>query len=220
MGAERPKQYFALLGKTVLEHSVQRLQTHTRISGVVVAVAEHDSYGNKLLHELPTHGKPLISVSGGAQRCHSVLNALQRLAELAAPEDWVLVHDAVRPCLRHADIDRLINALTDHPGGGLLGTRVNDTLQRVNAAGEVVETVDRAALWHAQTPQMFRLGALRQALDNAMARGVTVTDEATAMSLTGTMPLMVEGHADNIKITHMPDLALAEFYLKQQEIDS
>lgn len=217
MAGEIAKQYLPLFGKTVIEHSLQRLHSHASIAGMVVAMPANDDYGQQLLLGFPAQGKPLLSVSGGAERAHSVLNALRRLAEIAQTEDWVLVHDAVRPCLRHEDIDKLVTTLHQHPVGGLLGVRVNDTMKRVDAAGNILQTLDREQLWHAQTPQMFRLGLLTEALSHAIEHGLQVTDEASAMALTGVLPAMVEGHADNIKITRAPDLILAQFYLEQQE---
>ncbi len=132
----------------------------------------------------------------------------------------MLVHDAVRPCLRHEDIDKLIDVASHNSDGGLLGMRVSDTVKRAAASGQVLETINRDELWRAQTPQMFRLAALTQALQQAIELQLNVTDEAAAMSLAGAVPIMVEGHADNIKITHLPDLALAQFYLQQQEIEA
>ena len=216
MGAALPKQYLTLRGKCVIEHSLERLASHPKVSGIVVALGQDDDYGAKLLSRPEWNGKPLHRVTGGEQRSHSVLNALSRLAEIAAAEDWVLVHDAVRPCLRHSDIDKLVNTLGEHPVGGLLGVPLSDTIKRVAADQRVIETAKRAELWRALTPQMFRLAALTQALNQAIKGGVEVTDDAAAMSLTGVVPIMVEGHADNIKITHPADLALAEFYLVQQ----
>jgi 2-C-methyl-D-erythritol 4-phosphate cytidylyltransferase len=220
VGGERPKQYLSLCGKTVIEHSLQRLLTHTKIAGVVVALGPDDLYGKNLLEKTLICEKPLIAVNGGAERCHSVLNALRRLSEFAGPHDWVLVHDAVRPCLRHDDIDKLIDAVSRHPDGGLLGVQVSDTVKRAGSSGEVLETLDRNELWRAQTPQIFQLAALTQALSDAVERQLNVTDEAAAMSLAGAVPIMVEGHPDNIKITYLTDLALAQFYLRQQEADA
>lgn len=219
MGGGLPKQYLPLRGKTVIEHSLARLYHHPDIAGVIVAISADDHHGKALLERFPTSAKPFSIITGGAERAHSVLNALHRLAEHAATHDWVLVHDAVRPCLRRADIDALIKQVTQHGAGGLLGVRVHDTVKKINAAGEVVATLNRNELWRAQTPQMFRLGPLTQALAHAINENTSVTDEAAAMALMGIAPLMVEGHADNIKITRKPDVALAEFYLAQQEIN-
>ncbi|NBQ89543.1 MAG: 2-C-methyl-D-erythritol 4-phosphate cytidylyltransferase, partial [Betaproteobacteria bacterium] len=132
----------------------------------------------------------------------------------AADTDWALVHDAARPCLRPADLARLIDQLAADPVGGILGVPVRDTLKRCGADGAIDETVDRASLWHALTPQMFRVGLLRAALREALAAGRLVTDEAQAVELAGHTPRMVEGHGDNLKITRPEDLPLAEWYLR------
>lgn len=213
MGSDVPKQYLKLGERTVLEHVLARLGNHPRISGVVVALAEDDPYWPEL-H--PDSAAPVYPVTGGAERCHSVLNALNALPEEAAADDWVLVHDAARPCLRSADLDRLLDTLVQHPVGGLLGLPVADTMKRTDEEGRVLETVPRENLWRALTPQMFRLGPLRAALQQSLDHGCLVTDEATAMEYCGYRPLMVEGHSDNIKITRPEDLALAELYLSGQ----
>ncbi len=144
-----------------------------------------------------------------------MLNGLTALADRATENDWVLVHDAARPCLRAEDVDRLLLRLSGHPVGGLLGMPVRDTMKRSDAAGAVIETVPRDRLWHAFTPQIFRFGLLRTALADALSRGRLVTDEASAVELAGHRPLMVEGHADNIKITQPSDLNLAAFFLSK-----
>lgn len=213
MSATRPKQYLTLLDAPVIAHTLQRLCAHPRISGVMVALSPGDPYWARLPRPA---GCALWTVEGGEERCHSVLNALRELAARAAAEDWVLVHDAARPCLRRADLDVLMDTLCDHPVGGLLGMPVADTLKRTDALGGVVETVPRAGLWRAATPQMFRLGALAEALQAALDQGLLVTDDASAMELAGWRPLMVESHPDNIKITRPQDLSLAALYLGQQ----
>ena len=213
MGTVVPKQYLPLGGSTVLGRTIARLGNHPRIEGVAVAVAAGDE---RWCREDYACSGDLLVAEAGAERCYSVLSALRCLAGVAAPSDWVLVHDAARPCLRSEDVDRLIEQLADHPVGGLLGVPVRDTMKR--AAGNVVmETVPREGLWHALTPQMFRLQPLMQAVEKALADGIVVTDEAQAMELQGLRPVLVEGHADNIKITMPRDLALAELYLQQQE---
>lgn len=213
MGGPVPKQYLSLDGRPLIEHSVRRVAAHPRIEGVVVAVSAHDPRWEALHWDL---GKPVWRAEGGAERCDSVTNALETLAAHAAPEDWVLVHDAARPCVRTADIDRLIRELETHTCGGLLGVPVKDTMKRVDAAGAVDHTVDRRDLWHALTPQMFRLGQLHDALRQAVQAGVMVTDEASAMEYVGCAPRMVEGHPDNIKVTRREDLALAGYFLQAQ----
>lgn len=214
MGAALPKQYLPLKGKTVLEHTLARFCGHPAVRGIVVALAEHDPHWDGLQARCDC---PLWRAAGGAERCHSVLSGLEILGDRADADDWVLVHDAARPCLHRDDLDRLIDQLREHPVGGLLAMPVRDTMKRADDQGDVITTVDRQGLWHALTPQMFRLGALREALRAALAAGVTVTDEAAAMERTGELPHLVEGRADNIKITRAEDLALAQFYLEQQE---
>lgn len=213
MQADRPKQYLELHGRTVLEHTLSRFLDHPQIAGVVVAVTDGDPYWRDLAIAHPK----LLTASGGEERCYSVLNGLQLLREQVAEGDWVLVHDAARPCLRHEDIDLLINTLQNHPVGGLLGLPVADTMKRTAADDTVIETVPRENLWRALTPQMFRLNDLYQALETALANRQVVTDEASAMELAGKAPKMVEGHGDNIKITRPHDLRLAELYLAEQD---
>jgi 2-C-methyl-D-erythritol 4-phosphate cytidylyltransferase len=213
MGARIPKQYLDLAGRTVLDHTLSRLLSHPRIAGIAVALGSEDGWWPD--SEFADH-PAILRVTGGAERCHSVLNGLIGLARSALPDDWVLVHDAARPCLRWTDIDRLIATLADHPVGGLLGVPVRDTMKRTDETGTVQATVDRDGLWHAYTPQMFRHGMLRAAIENALALGRLVTDEASAVEMAGHAPLMVEGHDDNLKVTRPADLALAEFYLQRQ----
>jgi 2-C-methyl-D-erythritol 4-phosphate cytidylyltransferase len=154
------------------------------------------------------------TVTGGAERCHSVLNGLEQLAGTAGVDDWVLVHDAARPCVRRQDIEMLMSRFEDHAVGGLLGLPVADTMKQVDSDSMILKTVERDGLWRALTPQMFRLGPLRDALQQAIASGVMVTDDAAAMEMAGYRARMVEGQADNIKITRPADLQLAEFYLQ------
>jgi 2-C-methyl-D-erythritol 4-phosphate cytidylyltransferase len=214
MGAQVPKQYLTLHGRSILDHSLDRLLDHPRIEGVYLALSPDDGWWP----ESGFFNDPRVTrVDGGRERCHSVLNALYALSGCAAADDWVLVHDAARPCLRRSDLERLIEQLSDHPAGGLLGRPVHDTMKRAGPDRRIEATVPREGLWHAYTPQMFRLGPLRQALERALAEGRLVTDEASAMELAGDRPLLVEGAGDNLKITRPEDLALAAFYLEQQE---
>jgi 2-C-methyl-D-erythritol 4-phosphate cytidylyltransferase len=215
MGSAVPKQYLSLAGRPIIVHTLVTLLDHPRIDGVAVAISAGDEWWPTVAAKLSTT-KPLWVVTGGSERCHSVLNGLEALAELAQPDDWVLVHDAARPCLTAGDLDRLIDRLADDPVGGLLAVPVRDTLKRADDAGRVAATVDRSRLWHALTPQIFRLGMLHEALRAALARGLLVTDEAAAMEAAGFAPRLVEGRADNLKITRPEDLALAEFYLTRR----
>lgn len=209
MGSEIPKQYLELAGRTILEHTLERLLNEARIASIVVALAADDAQGEAIAAAC---GQRVRTTLGGAERCHSVLNGITALGALDA--DWVLVHDAARPCLRAADLARLIDELVGGEAcGGILGVPVKDTLKRCRA-GSIEATVDRSSLWHALTPQMFRVGVLRSALEDALAAGRIVTDEAQAIELQGLVPRMVEGHADNLKITRPEDLPLAEHYLR------
>ncbi len=211
MGSGIPKQYLPLCGKTVIEQTIGSLLEHPAIAKVVVALSAKDGWWSGTAY---ANHPQVMRATGGEERCHSVLNAPVVLAGEANPEDWVLVHDAARPCLRPDDLSLLIETLRGHPAGGLLGMPVRDTMKRTDALNGVKETVSRERLWHAYTPQMFRLGLLRKALSEALARGDLVTDDASAMELAGHIPLMVEGQAGNIKITQPEDLELARFYLE------
>ena len=214
MGAAVPKQYLPLRGRAVLDHALAALLGHPEVRGAFVAVAADDRRWRDCEHAR----HPRVRwVTGGAERCHSVLRALDALAGEASADDWVLVHDAARPCLSAADLGRLVDGLRDHPVGGLLGVPVRDTMKRCTGDGAIVETVDRTGLWHAYTPQMFRLGLLTSALRAAVAAGAAVTDEAAAVERAGLAPRVVEGSYGNIKVTRPQDLALAELFLGLQE---
>ena len=217
MGLGRPKQYLDLCGRTVIEHTLSRICGHPGVDGVVVAVREGDPWWPRLA---AAADRRVTRVAGGEESCFSVLKGLEALAEHgSARDDWVLVHDAVRPCVRAGDLDRLMaTAAGEEAEGVVLGVPARDAMKRVDA-GAVVETLGREGLWHAQTPQMFRLGPLRDALRGVAGRGAGVGDESQAMEEQGVRPVMVEGHADNIKITQPEDLALARLYLAAQEGD-
>lgn len=211
MQADRPKQYLPLAGRTVIEHTLACFAYLPDLVEIVVAISDGDPWWPGLA----IGGLPIRQVRGGAERCHSVLNGLQALAGEAAADDWILVHDAARPCLRQSDLQKLLQSVREDPVGGLLAVPVRDTMKRADHQGRIEETVDRSCLWHALTPQMFRFGLLQQALERALAGGLLVTDEASAVEHAGLHPLLVEGHADNIKITRPEDLPLAEFFLQR-----
>ncbi len=212
MNADRPKQYLPLAGKTVIEHTLDRFLCHHALSGIVVALDKDDCYWKALKIVNDTRLKTVV---GGAERCHSVLNALADLRNNAAPHDWVLVHDAARPCLTMEDLDLMLLSLTEDAVGGILAVPVKDTIKRGTTDLRIAETVDRKALWHALTPQMFRLGLLTEALSESLQDHYLVTDEASAVEHIGLKPRLVKGRADNIKITHPEDLSLAEYYLNR-----
>ena len=198
----------------MLLHTLERLGRYPRLRGLVVGIAADDAYWPTLAMEVPNL---LTTYVGGAERAQTVLNGLHALETFAASDDWVLVHDAARPCVRHADIDSLLAAVTGHADGGLLALPLSDTVKRADHNGCVEDTVPRSGLWRALTPQVFRLTALRDALESALRAGVDITDEASAMEYSGARPRLVHWHADNIKVTVPEDLALAELFLQEQE---
>ncbi|WP_340051425.1 2-C-methyl-D-erythritol 4-phosphate cytidylyltransferase [Pseudomonas proteolytica] len=204
MAADRPKQYLQLGGRTILEHSLGCFLDHPSLKGLVVSLAVDDPYWQSLA----CAGDPRIQrADGGSQRSGSVLNALLQLNALgASDDDWVLVHDAARPNLSREDLDTLLAELAHDPVGGLLAVPARDTLKRVDKHGRVVETIDRSLIWQAYTPQMFRLGALHRALADSLVADAVITDEASAMEWSGQAPRLVEGRADNIKVTRPEDL--------------
>jgi len=203
-GTVGAKQYADLLGRPLIQWSLDPLLARDDIAGVMVAVGSVDRCWEACR---PDSGKVLDTL-GGATRSASVLAALRALAEEADSGDWVLVHDAARPCLHPADLDRLVADVTQHGVGGLLAAPVTDTIKRA-ADGLVVATIARADLWRALTPQMFPLGRLLEALAGARDAGAQSTDEAAAMELAGYRPRLVQGRADNIKVTVPEDLRLA-----------
>ncbi|SEO53961.1 2-C-methyl-D-erythritol 4-phosphate cytidylyltransferase [Aquisalimonas asiatica] len=212
MAAPVPKQYLPLLEHPVMDWSLHALLMEPRVAGAVVALGDDDNWwrGREALA-----GKALYRVRGGRERADSVLACLRFLvAELAGHDDWVLVHDAVRPCLTPSALARLLDLGLGHADGALLAVPVRDTLKQGGRDGTVRHTTPRDALWQAQTPQLFPLGALLNALRDAHDQGVLVTDEAQAMEHAGYAPLLVEGDSTNLKITRPGDLPLAESILR------
>ncbi|HLA29504.1 MAG TPA: 2-C-methyl-D-erythritol 4-phosphate cytidylyltransferase [Pseudomonas sp.] len=204
MAADRPKQYLELAGKTIIEHSLACFLDHPQLLGVVVSLAADDPYWPNLAC---ARDPRIQRAEGGRERADSVLGGLLRLSELGAQErDWVLVHDAARPNLARSDLDLLLAELADDPVGGLLAVPARDTLKRAGTDGRVLATVDRAPIWQAYTPQMFRLAELQRALADALLAGVAITDEASAMEWAGQAPRLIEGRADNLKVTRPEDL--------------
>ncbi|MFV1983087.1 MAG: 2-C-methyl-D-erythritol 4-phosphate cytidylyltransferase [Thiohalomonadales bacterium] len=206
-----PKQYLKISNKTILDYTLEKLTSHQSIKGVVVAISTTDEYW-------PNHrsinNKTIITAEGGAERFQSVFNALKKLSNECKPNDWVLVHDAARPCLSLDDISKLINKVIQDDIGGLLAVPVHDTMKRANSYGKILHTTERQYLWHALTPQMFRYNMLVDALQSAINNNTVITDEASALEAKGYQALLIEGSSSNIKITRPEDLALAEFYLK------
>ncbi|WED21379.1 2-C-methyl-D-erythritol 4-phosphate cytidylyltransferase [Vibrio sp. JC009] len=214
MKADLPKQYLQINGKAILEHTVEKLLSHPEIEKVIVAVSDSDPYFSELcLASNPN----VIRVSGGKERADSVLSALNYFDQECSDNAWALVHDAARPCVSLADIGKLIAEVQEHAVGGILAAPVRDTMKRSDSEANISSTVDRNNLWHALTPQMFRINQLKEALAKALEANVAITDEASAMEWAGLSPKLVAGRMDNIKVTQPEDLALAEFYLSREE---
>lgn len=211
MASERPKQYLPLLGKPLIHHAVTLFCAHAQIAAVNVVLSPEDSDWQRF--DTAMFGDKLhLLRCGGATRAGSVLNGLQALAGQVAADDWILVHDAARPCLTNELLDRLLAELAQDEVGGLLAVPVADTIKREGSDGRVAKTELRDGLWRAQTPQMFRYGLLLEALQHM---GIdTPTDEAQAIEFLGYAPRLVMGDGHNIKVTYPEDLAMAEAILK------
>jgi 2-C-methyl-D-erythritol 4-phosphate cytidylyltransferase len=211
MGGDRPKQYLPLAGKTVIEITLQSLLNHPLIDGAVIVLNARDIYWSELNFQ---HSKPIYITEGGKERCHSVYNGLQHLSEFSAPDSTnVLIHDAVRPFVTAKDVDQLIAALDNNDDGVLLGAPVADTLKRVESDQKIAQTVDRERLWRAFTPQCFRLDLIMSALDSAISKSESMTDDASAMELAGYHPRFLKSSNYNLKITYPEDLILAAHLL-------
>ncbi|WP_338884570.1 2-C-methyl-D-erythritol 4-phosphate cytidylyltransferase [Xenorhabdus sp. TH1] len=235
MKSDCPKQYLKVAGKTILEHTLAALFEHPCIQRVIIALNPADTQ----FAQLPVASDPRITtVIGGEERADSVLAGLDYLASLPTGTDrtsWVLVHDAARPCLHRNDLDSLLriidhNAVSPDICGGLLASPVKDTMKRMVSLPVtesptidhtlIAHTVDRNGLWHALTPQLFPLQLLRDCLIKALADQACITDESSALEHCGYRPVLINGRADNIKVTQPEDLALAEFYLSQKAKES
>jgi 2-C-methyl-D-erythritol 4-phosphate cytidylyltransferase len=210
-GAGPPKQYLQLAGRSVIEWALTPFLERDECERIVVVLAQHDRRWPK---QSLAHHPRILTATGGAERVDSVRAGLRALALDASEDDWVLVHDAARPCLRATDLGRLLDELADDGVGGLLAVPIVDTLKRADAADRVQATVPREALWRALTPQMFRYGVLDRALRAAHDAGSMPTDEAQAVEALGLQPQLVRGDPDNIKITLPEDLERAERLLQ------
>jgi 2-C-methyl-D-erythritol 4-phosphate cytidylyltransferase len=208
-GAEQPKQYLTLLGRPLIYHTLAALVACPEIERVWVVLSPDDAWWSRF--DWSELGAKLETVRcGGATRAASVGNGLQAAAMVAADDDWVLVHDAARPCLSAEMLNALFTELADDPVGGLLAVPVADTLKRADAEQRVAATEPRDGLWQAQTPQMFRYGRLCEALEKSRE----VTDEAGAIEALGLLPKLVRADATNLKVTFPADLVLAAMILR------
>jgi 2-C-methyl-D-erythritol 4-phosphate cytidylyltransferase len=210
-GIAGPKQYSALRGRPMLYHAVERLLAAPGVEAVFVVLAPSDTEFRN--HDWSAFGERLAPLyCGGASRRDSVLNGLVAAASAVDPNDWILVHDAARPCLGRIELLRLIQEAGNDEVGGILAVPVSDTLKRADEEGRIVGTEPRDHLWQAQTPQMFRHGMLLRAL-----RGVEhVTDEASAVEALGYKPKLVEGSTRNLKVTFPADMDIADGLLEDE----
>jgi len=211
-----PKQYLEIAGATILEHSLAALLNCDFIETVVIVLNSEDTRVSALSG---LSDPRVVLANGGEQRSDSVLAGLRALDHLASPLDWVLVHDAARPCVSRQDISELAQRVKSTGVGGILAEPLVDTIKRSGPGELIVETLERDKLWRAQTHQMFRFELLRNALRDASSKGLAITDEASAVELAGEAVQIVAGSSSNLKITVPQDLQLAEFYLAQQQAD-
>jgi 2-C-methyl-D-erythritol 4-phosphate cytidylyltransferase len=218
MGHVEAKQYLPLAGRPLIAHALQTLCASKRISAVFVVLAPSDDAWQR--HDWSAFGNKLVPLMcGGATRAESVANGLRAMSAMrdrVKANDWVLVHDAARPCLTAAHVEALLNEVGDDPVGGILAQPVADTLKRADNSNRIDATIPREKLWQAQTPQMFRHAMLLQALTQNM----DVTDEAGAMEALGHWPKLVASDASNLKVTYPQDLKMAEWILKSRNVES
>tara|TARA_R110000823_G_scaffold304193_3_gene425777 strand:+ start:4336 stop:4983 length:648 start_codon:yes stop_codon:yes gene_type:complete len=214
MQADHPKQYLRIDQRCILDITLSRLMDSAPFAGCMVPLHPADHWWPETE---ASRDSRIQTCAGGSERACSVLSALHALAEQVADDDWILVHDAARPCIHARDLANLVDRLFTHPVGGLLASPVADTLKKAGQGElpEVSETVDRSGLWRALTPQMFRYRLLVESLESALAEGLSITDESSAIEFSGNMPVLVEGRPDNLKITVPADLALAGFILSR-----
>ena len=214
MGVDIPKQYITVCDKAIIEHTVEKFTSRNDLQGSLVALSNSDQHWSTL--ELSKNNK-ITTVTGGEERYKSVYNALCSLKNKADDDDWILVHDAVRPCITTSEIDQFIADLDHLNGiGGILALPCFETMKKANTNHEIEETIDRKFIWHAQTPQMFRYKKLFLAIEKIMNENIFITDEAMAMELAGYKPMLIQGTHSNIKITDQNDLKYLESFLRQE----
>jgi len=214
MQADRPKQYLQLGGRSIIEHTLERLLSHPQIEGAIVVLSPQDSYWPQLEF---SSDKPVLTCDGGSERFHSVFNGLECLFAHIACDALVLIHDAVRPFVTHADLDRVIAAAGQGDDGAILALPVADTLKMADSAQHILDTRPRQGLWRAFTPQAFRLQLIMAAIAQVIREGLEVTDDASAMEAMGYNPRLVACDHRNIKITHPEDLDFARLLLASFE---
>jgi 2-C-methyl-D-erythritol 4-phosphate cytidylyltransferase len=205
MQHDTPKQYLMLDGKPVLQHTLEKLQSTGLFERIILVLSMNDDQGERIARKFDNVQLAL----GGEQRFDSVYSGMQVLSKYAESDDFVFVHDAARPCVAASDIIKLQQAIIDDPVGGTLGCPVRDTL-KVVSQHKIERTLDRSKIWHALTPQAFRYAKLLQAMQIGVRNKNSLTDEASCMEQVGLSVKMVEGRSDNIKITYVEDLKVAE----------
>lgn len=215
MQSDLPKQYLPFVNKTIIEHTLDRLLSHSQISGAVLVLSREDKYWANLNYQSQSK-KPLIFAEGGMMRHHSVYNGLEKLSLHVSSDCYALVHDAVRPLVSIIDLNRLIEVARQHSDGALLGAPITDTIKQLNIDGNINQTVSRTGLWRAFTPQMFKADLLTDALKFVIEKKLEITDDASAIEVIGKTPTLVMGSLDNIKITLPEDLILARQIWKHQ----
>jgi 2-C-methyl-D-erythritol 4-phosphate cytidylyltransferase len=213
-GAELAKQFQPLGDKLLADHTLGRLLKIPKIKKVIVPCDTASEYWRQVF---AIQDPRVELIQGGAERVHSVLKGLRALSNVAAHNDWVLVHDMARPCITGSDINKLIGQLDGHPVGGILATPVSDTLKKITSQNSIKKTLDRSDYYAAQTPQMFRYGLLINALERMLDNQQVPTDEASAIEYIGEQAMIVGGRRDNIKITHREDLIIAQAIMGYQE---
>tara|TARA_B100000029_G_scaffold90605_1_gene80405 strand:+ start:142 stop:843 length:702 start_codon:yes stop_codon:yes gene_type:complete len=212
MGSNIPKQYVSVNGKTIVEHTIDNFIGRKEIENICIAISESDKHWPALPI---SKNKKIITTIGGSERYESVYNALCALKDKANDDDWVLVHDAVRPCLKKSIIDRLITDISSNDVGGILALPCFETMKKVNNNRYIEETINREIIWRAQTPQVFKYKKLLLAIEKAINENIHITDEAMAMELLNYKPIVIMGDEKNIKITHQTDLKHLELFLKE-----
>lgn len=213
MGAEIPKQYLELQGKTILQHTLQTLTAFYSLEKIMVPISANDQW---FANQPASNHEKIQTCQGGSERFESVLNGLNALIDQGAELDaWVMVHDVARPCIFPSDLEKLFSARSEQ--GAILALEVRDTMKRTDDEGRIIDTVERKHLWHALTPQLAPLGVLRDAISKCVSDGVSITDEASALEYVGLKPIAVAGHPSNIKVTRPEDLELAAFFLSHSD---
>lgn len=214
MQSDVPKQYLPFNGSTVIETTLDNLLSHDDIVGAVVVLSDNDSYWNDLAYQ---NDKPVLIAKGADERFGSVMNGLSILTSVAKENDlWVMIHDAVRPCITHEDLDSLIKASEVEAEGVFLAHPVADTLKTADTEGYCISTVDRSMLWRAFTPQMFPYDLIVRALSHVIKNDISVTDDVSSVEALGLKPKIILGRSDNIKITYPQDILIAETIVKNR----